>query len=155
MLIDSLGNPRLSPKTRGNCAQALTAGVAIIGRERSEANPAVAASVAGGVTLGLYEDQRFKSEAKPYSLREVEILGLGTAKELQRAIGVAQRLASGVILTKQLVNAPPNVLTPGKLQLQVEHHLMRVWCFRQVTCGPSPSGRSGGGVLNGYRTIGR
>lgn len=109
-----------------NCAQALTAGVAIIGREQSAADPAVAASVAGGVTLGLYEDQRFKSEAKPYTLSEVELLGLGTAKELQRAIGVAQRLAAGVILTKQLVNAPPNVLTPGKWALP------------------------GGGVLDGY-----
>ncbi|GAQ84752.1 leucine aminopeptidase [Klebsormidium nitens] len=96
-------------------SKALSAGVAVVGREGSDQNPEIAGAIAAGAVLGSYEDQRFKSEPKPITLAEVDILGLGTSKELKRAIGVAARLAAGVILTKQLVNAPPNILTPAAM----------------------------------------
>ncbi|KAG5564170.1 hypothetical protein RHGRI_000383 [Rhododendron griersonianum] len=61
----------------------------------------------GGTVLGTFEDNRFMSESKKPSLKSVDILGLGT--------GYTEDVCSGIILGKELVNAPANVLTPGVL----------------------------------------
>ncbi|KAE9465211.1 hypothetical protein C3L33_02892, partial [Rhododendron williamsianum] len=58
-----------------------------------------------GTVLGTFEDNRFMSESKKPSLKSVDILGLGT--------GYTEDVCSGIILGKELVNAPANVLTPG------------------------------------------
>lgn len=63
--------------------------------------------------LGIYEDNRYKSESKKPALKSVDILGLGTGPELEKKFKYAQDVTSGVIFGKELVNSPANVLTPG------------------------------------------
>lgn len=63
--------------------------------------------------LGTFDDNRFKSESKQPTLKSVDIIGLGTGPEIEKKLKYAENVCSGVILGKQLVNAPANVLTPG------------------------------------------
>ena len=77
--------------------------------------PANAArSIAEAVRLSLFADQRFKGEAEPRRLPEqVTLLGLGEAA----ATGLASVAATcaGIELARELVAAPPNVVTPQAL----------------------------------------
>ncbi|CAI5536673.1 unnamed protein product [Closterium sp. Naga37s-1] len=84
-----------------------------------KAGSAVRGIVTGAI-VGSFEDVRFKSEEKEKAkaergVKELQVLGLGDAESLQRDVFEGERLAAGIILTKQLVNAPPNVLTPAVL----------------------------------------
>lgn len=67
-------------------------------------------AIAAGVLLGAFDDTRFKSKPKTSSLTTV-------AFEFRAAPAFkpAQALASGAILARQLVGAPPNVATPSAL----------------------------------------
>ena len=79
---------------------------------------AAAAAMAEAVRLSLYADQRFKGEAEPTpGLNEVVLLGLvaGTDAAATAAIAAAPALCSGVELARELVAAPPNVVTPQAL----------------------------------------
>jgi leucyl aminopeptidase len=75
------------------------------------ANPAMTAqAIAEGVTLALHQDQRFKSEVKDGGLKleRVDLLELaGQEAAIQRA----QNICEGVILARELVAAPPNIVT--------------------------------------------
>lgn len=66
-----------------------------------------------GIILGTYEDNRFKSESKKPTLKSVDFLGLGVGPELEKKLKYIEHVCTGVILGKELVNAPANVLTPG------------------------------------------
>lgn len=70
-----------------------------------------AETVAEGVLLALYQDNRFKSEPedKNPQVETVDLLGLGGQDE---SVTRAQKIASGVILARQLVAAPANSVTP-------------------------------------------
>ena len=71
-------------------------------------NPSLTAqAITEGITIALYEDRRFKSEEEstPLKLETVELLELG---EQQEAITKAEKICEGVILAKQLVDAPAN-----------------------------------------------
>lgn len=70
--------------------------------------------VFAGTVLGVYEDNRFKSESKKALLKSVDIIGLGSGPEVDEKLKRASNISSGVIFGKELVNAPANVLTPGK-----------------------------------------
>ena len=75
---------------------------------------AAAAAMAEAVRLSLYTDQRFKSESDPSpSLAQVELLGI--TESAQAAVRSSSAVCSGVELARQLVAAPPNVLTPAAL----------------------------------------
>ena len=77
--------------------------------------PALAAEViAEAVRLALYADQRFKSEAEPKEPpHTIALLGLPEAASAGlQALGATCR---GVELARQLVAAPPNVVTPQAL----------------------------------------
>ncbi|MEN9540834.1 MAG: putative cytosol aminopeptidase [Cyanobacteriota bacterium] len=79
---------------------------------------AAAATMAAAARLSLYADQRFKSEAEPTpGLAEVVLLGLPTGAEVaaSEAVASAPALCSGVELARELVAAPPNVVTPQAL----------------------------------------
>jgi leucyl aminopeptidase len=77
--------------------------------------PAAAAeAIAEAVRLGLYSDQRFRSEAEPRPQPEqVSLLGLpaGAGERLQEV----EAVCAGVELARRLVAAPPNVATPASL----------------------------------------
>lgn len=77
-------------------------------------NPAFSAqAIAEGIELALHEDRRFKSESEDngsqFQLERVELLELDDQTE---AIQTGQKICQGVILARELVNAPANVVTP-------------------------------------------
>lgn len=82
-------------------------------------DPAVTAQVlAEGVSLALHQDNRFKSEDKngqkngKATVEHIHLLGLaGQESRLQ----TAQAICDGVILARELVSAPANVVTPEAL----------------------------------------
>ncbi|KAK7265085.1 hypothetical protein RJT34_32701 [Clitoria ternatea] len=81
--------------------------------EQSKLSTAYA--IASGAVLGLFEDNRYKSESKKPTLRSVDIIGLGTGSELEKKLKYAGDVSSGIIFGRELVNSPANVLTPGVL----------------------------------------
>ncbi|PSC76746.1 aminopeptidase family isoform B [Micractinium conductrix] len=95
--------------------KAKTAAVALVGSPLSEADAAAAAGkMAGGVVNGAYESTRFKSKQAPATtLDNVDLLFGGDAAAA--AIARARALALGALLTRYLVEAPPNVCTPTHL----------------------------------------
>ncbi|MFS7932145.1 putative aminopeptidase [Helianthus anomalus] len=80
-----------------------------------ESKLATASAIAKATLLGSYEDNRFKSEYKKPSLKCVDFFGLGGGPEFEKKLKYTEDICSGVILAKELVNAPANVLTPEVL----------------------------------------
>jgi len=74
-----------------------------------------AAAIASGTVLGLHEDTRYKSEWKKVLLKQVDLIGLGSGPEVDQKLKHANNVSSGVILGRDLVNSPANVLTPGNI----------------------------------------
>ncbi|KAA8535356.1 hypothetical protein F0562_030357 [Nyssa sinensis] len=98
-------------------AQASNVAIALASSEGLSAESKVntASAIASGTVLGIYEDNRFRSESKKPALKSVDIIGLGTGPELEKKLKYTEDVCSGIILGKELVNAPANVLTPGVL----------------------------------------
>jgi len=96
-----------------------------------------AQAIAEGAELALYEDTRFKSdpEEKKFSVEQVELLGLG---DQESAIAKARQICSGVILARELVAAPANVVTPVTLaetaQAIARDHGMEVEILEREDC---------------------
>lgn len=70
-----------------------------------------AQAIAEGVELALYQDRRFKSEPDETEtkLETVDLLGFEGQAE---ALAQAHKICSGVILARELVAAPANIVTP-------------------------------------------
>lgn len=77
-----------------------------------------------GAVLGLFEDNRYKSEAKKPTLQSVDIIGLGTGPELEKKLKYAGDVSSAVIFGRELVNSPANVLTPGSYGILNVHDMI-------------------------------
>lgn len=77
------------------------------------ANPSLTAqALAEGVILALHQDTRFKSEDREngkVKLSQVDLLNLANQ---EASVTTAQAVCSGVILARELVSAPANVVTP-------------------------------------------
>ncbi|KAL7600003.1 hypothetical protein Lser_V15G23818 [Lactuca serriola] len=103
-------------------SQAKSVAIALASSEglTTESKLATASAIAKGTLLGTYEDNRFKSESKKSTLNSVDLFGLGSGPELEKKLKYTQEICSGVILGKELVNAPANVLTPGVLAEEAE-----------------------------------
>ncbi|TVQ08479.1 MAG: leucyl aminopeptidase [Leptolyngbya sp. DLM2.Bin27] len=73
-----------------------------------------AQALAEGVSLALHQDHRFKSDPKAskVTLEQIHFLGLPDQKA---SLQTAQAICSGVILARELVSAPANVVTPELL----------------------------------------
>ncbi|MEL6247849.1 MAG: leucyl aminopeptidase [Cyanobacteria bacterium J06627_15] len=67
-----------------------------------------------GTALALHQDIRFKSEPEPTKV-ELAAVHLLELPDQAAAIAQAQQVCEGVFLARELVNAPPNVVTPAKL----------------------------------------
>jgi leucyl aminopeptidase len=80
----------------------------------SENREATAQAIAEGAELALYQDTRFKSEPddKITKIEQIDLLGL---EGQEAAIARARQIASGVILARELVAAPANIVTPMTL----------------------------------------
>jgi leucyl aminopeptidase len=70
-----------------------------------------AQAIAEGLELALHQDTRFKSDAddKALKLERIDLLGLGGQ---EAAITRARQICLGVILARELVAAPANIVTP-------------------------------------------
>ena len=71
----------------------------------------VAQAITEGILLALHQDNRFKSdpEEKEPKLETIDLLGLDSQEQ---AIANSEKIVSGVILARELVNAPANEVTP-------------------------------------------
>ncbi len=68
-----------------------------------------AQALAEGICLTGHEDTRFKSAPETSSLERVELLGV---ESFGAAVTLGQQVSTGVILARELVAAPANVVTP-------------------------------------------
>jgi leucyl aminopeptidase len=68
-------------------------------------------AIAEGAILATHQDKRFKSENddKETVINRIDLLGL---TNINSAIAQAEKICSGVILARELVNAPANFVTP-------------------------------------------
>jgi len=73
-----------------------------------------AQALAEGVILAVNQDNRFKSEPDKAAV-ELSEVALLSFPEASAAIETAKQVCDGVILARELVAAPPNVVTPEKL----------------------------------------
>ncbi|WP_373479355.1 leucyl aminopeptidase [Geminocystis sp.] len=75
--------------------------------------------ISEGIILALHEDKRFKSEQKTskITLDSIELLDLPASNT---AIETAEKITSGVILARELVNAPANEINPITMAKTVE-----------------------------------
>mmetsp|Transcript_38753 Transcript_38753/g.109579 ORF Transcript_38753/g.109579 Transcript_38753/m.109579 type:complete len:618 (+) Transcript_38753:3-1856(+) len=89
--------------------KAKAAGFALVGGASLAADQVE--KLALGVLLGGFESTRFKSKPKPSSLASLQILSSGDSASIARAAAMAR----GVMLTRLLVEAPPNVANPTHL----------------------------------------
>ena len=77
-------------------------------------------AVGEAVLLSSVKDLRFKSEPKEtMTIEEVELLGLDI-KSTELAIAELSPICEGVKLARELVSAPPNVLTPFQMAKEAE-----------------------------------
>ncbi|GAB4551220.1 MAG: leucyl aminopeptidase [Pleurocapsa sp.] len=78
---------------------------------RQENLSAIAQAMTEAITLALHQDNRFKSEPeeKETKLETIDLIGLQGQDE---AVKKGETIASGVILARELVNAPANEVTP-------------------------------------------
>jgi leucyl aminopeptidase len=75
-------------------------------------NAVTAQVICEGLLLALHQDNRFKSEVEPkHQLKLIEVQLLDFAGN-DAAISKAQAICDGVILARELVAAPANVVTP-------------------------------------------
>lgn len=100
---------------KGNVARigTIVHGAGIGGLNSEEA----AQSVAEGALLGTYRCDRYKSDPEPRSLREIVVFEMDPAKvaPIQAAVQRGVVLAEATNFARDLVNMPPNELTPGEL----------------------------------------
>jgi leucyl aminopeptidase len=96
-----------------------------------------AQAIAEGIELALHQDTRFKSEPeeKPAAIERIDLLGFAGQ---DAAIARARQVASGVILARELVAAPANIVTPVTLAetaLAIAHeHSLEVEILERDEC---------------------
>ncbi|MBU6228535.1 MAG: leucyl aminopeptidase [Cyanobacteria bacterium REEB459] len=77
------------------------------------ANPALTVqAVAEGVLLALHQDTRFKSEDREAGKVKLDRVDLLAMAHQQASLATAEAICSGVILARELVSAPANMVTP-------------------------------------------
>lgn len=72
---------------------------------------AIAQAITEGFHLALHQDNRFRSKAEEQTSKLETVTLLGLANQ-EAAIAQAETIVSGVILARELVNAPANEVTP-------------------------------------------
>ncbi|GMH39891.1 hypothetical protein BSKO_07795 [Bryopsis sp. KO-2023] len=83
--------------------------------EPSDDVAAIGGKIATGIWLGGYEATRFKAEPKISPLETVNLAFSCSEDDLKTAVSKAEAVARGVLLTRFLVEAPPNVCNPQHL----------------------------------------
>lgn len=77
-------------------------------------------AIAEGIILASHKDKRFKSEQKSNGkLESIEILGTDS-DDAKAGIAQAEKICNGVILARELVSAPANIVTPEALAKEAQ-----------------------------------
>ena len=113
-----------------------SAGLALSFPTLGEDRSLTAQALAEGVTLALHQDTRFKSEDKESTgPNQVDLLDLAGQEQ---GLATAQAICSGVILARELVSAPANVVTPAQMaataQEIAQDHGLSVEILDQEQC---------------------
>ena len=104
---------------------------------------AIAQGIAEAIVLALHEDNRFKSEpeSKQPKLETVELMGLSGQSG---AISSGMTIADGVILARELVNAPANEVTPVSMaqtaQQLADEYGLEIKILEQEDCAKFEQG---------------
>ncbi len=114
LTVDGLRRAAASAARLAKREKATTLGLSLGDGNGVVAAETAAQAQAEGVILALAEDNRFKSatDDKPPAVEQVDILGL---PDQAAAILRGQQVSDGVILARELVAAPANVVTPQAL----------------------------------------
>jgi leucyl aminopeptidase len=105
-------------------------------------------AISEGVLLITHQDRRFKSQAHATATKskvettlvEVQLLGVPESEiAAQRGIETAQKICSGVILARELVSAPANLVTPITLAetaiaIACEHSYISTEILEKADC---------------------
>ncbi len=103
----------------------------------SQSPEILAQTLTEAIILALHQDNRFKSEPedKKPKLETIELIGLAGQ---EKAISQAEIVASGVILARELVNAPANEVTPVTMaqtaQELAKEYGLEIKILEQVDC---------------------
>ncbi|VEP14799.1 putative cytosol aminopeptidase [Hyella patelloides LEGE 07179] len=98
---------------------------------------AITQAITEGIHLALHQDNRFKSDVENQTpkLETVEILGLSGQ---DTAISQGETIVSGVILARELVNAPANEVTPVTMaetaQKLADEYGLEIKILEQADC---------------------
>lgn len=84
-----------------------------------ESKPEIASAIALGIVIGIFDDNRYRSDPKLTVLQSVDVLGLGSGPDVDKKLKYAQNVSSGIVFVRELVNSPANILTPGALAAEV------------------------------------
>ena len=77
---------------------------------------AAAGRIANGIVNGAYESHRFKSKSTPPSpLESTQLLFVPDTEAARASVAHGVAMATGALLTRYLVESPPNVCTPTYL----------------------------------------
>jgi leucyl aminopeptidase len=76
--------------------------------------------ISEGLLLALHQDNRFKSEVKPEQQLKLTEVHLLDSAGTEAAISKAQAICDGVILARELVAAPANIVTPMSMAATAE-----------------------------------
>lgn len=103
--------------TLAKANKAARVAVALTVQPDEAARPKALAQVAAGALLGGYESTRFKTKKSPTAskLDTLHILADVDEAVAKEAVARGVAVASGNLLTRYLVEAPPNICTPGHL----------------------------------------
>lgn len=102
--------------TSAKACKAKSAGVTLVGGS-GQLDAVAAEKIANGVLGGGYESTRFKSKPGGSPLESVDLLmgSGGNPAGVQERVNRGLMLARGALLTRYLVESPPNVATPSYL----------------------------------------
>ena len=107
--LDTIRNAAaaVARETKNNKSKSLGLSLPIVDQDPQK----TAQAITEGLLLALHQDNRFKSkpEKKEYHLETIELLGLDGVEE---AIKKATIIIEGVVLAKELVAAPANIVNP-------------------------------------------
>ncbi|NMF82273.1 leucyl aminopeptidase [Nodosilinea sp. P-1105] len=87
----------------------------VVDNDPALSTQAVTQAAIEGVTLALHQDDRFKSDEADKGKTTLETIHLLESQGQDTSLEAAQAICDGVILARELVSAPANVVTPETL----------------------------------------
>ncbi len=139
----------LSVTEAGGTACAMLSGDAVAALAADGLSPAQAAAAAEGAVLRAYRFDRYRTKEKPEDKPRLSLLAVlaGDAEAARAAFAPRRAVAEGVVLTRDLVSEPPNVLNPAEMARRCED--LKSLGLQVEVLGPKEMGKLGMGALLG------